>query len=608
MYLKRIATMLCLAGTLLMAESNTTTPQENTHEEALLATKPVEVEGVKALDMDAVYDAISAEHASFLQFWKDKTPTIKVKLLPTIRPALRAFYDSEGYYDAKFKIEDKGTVVKIKITEGEPVRIHDINVTSDFDITDEIKALKKGEVFKTSTFTRAKANIINALMKEGYCSYELDSKAFVDLDTHTVDIRFIVNKGGVCTFGNMTVNGTTTVSDDVIRSRVRAVPGERFSTERVRETYEALGALSAFDKIQVGVDRKFYNVVPVDIVVREMEEPYHVEFGAGYDTYVGARVHGTFVKNNFFGNAQQLRLRAAWSQREQLATGAFFKPVLFYPFDYAIDFGLKLGYSNLEYEGFREEKTFIRAYLEHTDEVWLIRLGMALENPSISSDSISEGKTLYVDPDTGKTVPITEADYVLTYPYLRIVYDKRDDKLNPKEGYYIAYDAELGLATETDSSSYVKQELELRGIYTAADLTMALVGKVGVIDDIDKSPKGIPESKKFLVGGAYYNRAYGYREMGVIMSPTSFAVNGAQTMANLSLELDYPVWGDLSAAVFSDNTMLAYDPYDFSGEVISAAGAGVRYLTPIGPFKFDAGFNVHDPSQWAVTFQIGQSF
>ena len=41
---------------------------------------------------------------------------------------------------------------------------------------------------------------------------------------------------------------------------------------------------------------------------------------------------------------------------------------------------------------------------------------------------------------------------------------------------------------------------------------------------------------------------------------------------------------------------------------ITSAGIGVRYMTPIGPLKVDVGFNIHDPAQYAIAFQIGQSF
>jgi len=54
--------------------------------------------------------------------------------------------------------------------------------------------------------------------------------------------------------------------------------------------------------------------------------------------------------------------------------------------------------------------------------------------------------------------------------------------------------------------------------------------------------------------------------------------------------------------------MLTKDVYDFSGDILSSAGVGVRYITPFGPIKVDVGMNVNDPSQNAIHFQIGQSF
>ena len=79
-------------------------------------------------------------------------------------------------------------------------------------------------------------------------------------------------------------------------------------------------------------------------------------------------------------------------------------------------------------------------------------------------------------------------------------------------------------------------------------------------------------------------------------------------MLNFSFEADYPVWDNFYGAVFTDNTMLTDKSYDFTGEYINTVGIGVRYMTPIGPFKLDIGWNVHDASQYGILFQIGQSF
>lgn len=566
--------------------------------EIVLPTHIVTISGEEHFDETDMYEALGIEHKNMFQFWKDDLARIKDKLLPTLPASLRAFYDSEGFYDATFTIKETNTTVGIEVKENTPVKVRDINIASDYNIT-SLVSFQKDEIFQAKKFISIKSLIITRLLKDGYCSYELNSKAYVDLEKHHVDLSYQLKKGGVCTFGNVTVSGTRTIDDDVIKSRVRAKEGERFSTELVEDTSDALYGLQVFDSVIIGVDRKFYNVVPVDIRLKEMEKPYHFEAGAGYDTYIGPRVHSWITKHNFLGDAQELKLELGWSSLEQLAIISFFRPVLFNISDYYVGIGAKLGYSNLEYDGFQEEKAFFRTYLEHESKRTTLRVGMAFEAINITAlDNLKPGS----DPKFA----VNEGEFLLTYPYVDFTYDARDSKLNPKFGYYFHLYSEVGLSNDEESSIYQKTLLEGRFIHTFGNLTLAAVGIVGAIDEETK--QSLPESKYFLAGGAYSNRAYGFRELGVIISPTEDSIYGAATWANLSLEADYPVWGDFYGAVFTDNTMLTADIYDFTGEVITSAGIGVRYMTPIGPFKLDLGMNVSDPSQYGVSFQIGQSF
>jgi len=567
-------------------------------DELELPSHEIHFTGQQHFEESDLQDALGVDAASIWQFWKDDTPRLKDKLRPTLELSLQSFYRSEGFYDANFTIKDDNASILVSITENEPVRVRDVNISSNFDLTD-IVILEKDSVFRVETFTSIKSNIIAELLKEGYCSYDLDAKAYVDLEKHVVDFRYKLTKGGVCTFGKLTTSGLETIDEDVVISRVRALEGERFSTELVQETSNNLYKLTAFDSVLINVDRKFYNVVPVDITFKEMEKPYHTEVGLGFDTYVGARVHGNIVKNNFLGQAQKLKLQLAWSQKEQLARLDFFKPALLNLFTFNIDLGGNIGYSNLEYDGFQEEMEFVRGYLEYNDRRLRLRAGLALENIKIDAlDNLDDGDEL--------EQAVNEGVFLLNYAYVDFVYDARDSKLNPKFGYYLAAYGEAGNSNEDDSSLYHKTWFEARLIYTFYNLTLATVGKVGVVEAA--SADGLPESKYFFAGGSYSNRAYGYRELGVILSPTEDTINGASSMANLSLEANYPVWGDVYGAIFTDNTMLTDESYYFEGDIITSAGVGVRYMTPIGPFKLDVGFNVHDPSQYGVSFQIGQSF
>jgi len=562
-----------------------------------LSTRVIHISGQKHFDLPTIQEVLSVDTKSIFAFWKEDTPRIKDNLLLTLSATLESFYDSEGFYDAIFEIKETNTTVDVVIKENKPVRVTTISIQSDFNITG-LMGSKKGDIFRAKDFIATKSAIIKHLLDEGYCSYHLDNKAYVDLDKHEVELKYLLKKGGICTFGKPNIKGLETIDEEVILSRVRAKEGERFDPKKVKATYADIYALNSFDSVQVNVDRKIYNVVPIDITVNEVDAAYHMELGAGYDTYLGPRVHASLIKKNFFGNAQQTGLKFSWSKREQLAVGEYYKPAWFFLFGYGIDFGTQFGYSNLEFRGFQEEKGFAKVYLEHNEGRLKLRTGLALENIDITaSDNLNKNEVL--------NQAVSEGSFLLFYPYLDATYDARDDKLNPKYGYYLSAALEYGIPYKSDATSYIKMLFEGRFIHTFDKLTLATVAKVGVVDEKTNS---LPESKLFFAGGSFYNRAYGFNTIGVIESPTSDSIAGASTLVNFSLEADYPVWGNLYGALFTDNTMLNEESYDFSGDVISSAGVGVRYLTPIGPFKLDVGFNVNDPSQYGVSFQIGQSF
>lgn len=590
----RVLILLLLLASLLWSDSNKTVNQTNYKISFHFVERDNRSD--EGLTESKLQDAMGVDVKSKFEFWKEYNPTIKEKLLPTLDLSMRSFLDSEGYYDANYTIKVDNQSVAVTIKEDKPVRVSDINITSDYAI-EKLVSFQKGDIFAAKDFIAIKGAIVKALMKDGYCSYQFDTKAFVDLDRHRADLLYELKKGGVCTFGKVSITGAQTIDNNIIVSRVRAREGERFDTERIRESYDALYSLDAFDSVAIKYDRKFYNVVPLDINVSEISKPLYFIGGIGYDTDVGPRTQAEIIRKNFMGDARKLRVKLQYSQIEQLAEAKLFTPAFWSIASYYLNLTTKVGYSNLEYTGFMEKKSYAIGYLSYINETLQLNGGFAFENIDIS---------LLDDYDPSKlTQGIKEGTFLLIYPFASFIYDKRDSKLNPKMGYYLAGMAEYGLPYENEASAYLKFQLEGRAIYTLYNLTMAMVTKVGVIDETHNE---LPESKLFFAGGSYSNRAYGYKRMGIILSPTEYSIDGAMTMVNLSLEADYPIIGDLYGAIFTDNTMLNEDSYDFGGDIISSSGLGVRYVTPIGPIKLDIGMNVRDPKQYGIHFQIGQSF
>lgn len=560
-------------------------------------TLSIHLSGDTFFSQEILFDALDVKEKNPLLFWKEEQPSLDIKLLPTLPQTLKSFYDSEGFYDANFTIKEDNRSIGIDIKAGKPIIIKELNITENANVSSRI-TFKKGERFRAKAFIQIKQNIIESLLDKGYCSYDLDTKAYIDLEKHTAALKYLLKKGGICIFGDTNVEGLESIEKEIILSRVRAKKGERFDPKKVEQTYTSIYGLNSFDSVLVSVDRKFYNVVPVDIELHEVEKAYHFEGGVGYDTYIGPRIHASLLKKNFYGNAQQSGLKLSWSKKEQLAIGKYYKPALFMWWGYGIDFGTEFGYSNLEFRGFQEEKGFGKFYLEHNEGRLKLRAGLALENIDITSqENLKENEELLQ--------AIHAGNFLLLYPYMQLVYDARDDKLNPKYGYYLSASVEYGIDYKANASSYIKSIIEARAIYTFDKLTLASVGKIGLIDE---KTNRLPESKHFFAGGSYSNRAYGFNSIGVITSKTTDTIFGAYTWENLSFEANYPLLGKLYGALFNDNTMLNDTSNDFTGTVISSAGLGVRYLTPIGPFKIDVGMNVNRPSQYGISFQIGQSF
>ena len=554
--------------------------------------------GKKHFERDRLEKEIGVENNSILLFWKKRNPRFKDKLIPTLKETLKSFYESEGFYEATFDIQVKDETIYVSIDAHRPVRVKSVSLSSDFPVK-ELILFRKNDIFSANTFVSVKSNIIQALYKAGYCSYDLDTKAYVDLESYSATLKYVLSKKDPCRFGKVTFKGLKTIDEDVVISRVEALEGKRFNSELVNSTSNNLYGLHAFDSVVINVNRKFYNVVPVDISVVEMQKAYQGEVGAGYDTYVGPRVHAKLTKNNFLGNAQRLTLKASWSKLEQLLELSFYKPALINIYGYYLDFGAVVGYSNLEFEGFKEKKAYMGSYLEYKTRRLKIRSGLSVESIGIRAlNNFKHGRVAQR--------AVNEGDFFLFYPYVDYVYDARDSKLNPHFGYYLAGYHEIGLSADVDASIYLKTLLEARLIHSFGETTLSTVGKVGIVDL--SSENGLPESKFLFGGGAFSNRAYGYRQMGVILSPKEESIFGASTMANLSFEVNHPLSENIYGAIFNDNTMLNDISYSFKGDVISSVGVGVRYMTPIGPFKLDVGFNVAKWNQYGISFQIGQSF
>lgn len=552
---------------------------------------PLYLHGNSILSSKDIYQALGFKEKSIFEFYKSDEKLIERDEIDNLHSTIKAFYRTQGFWDSSIRVKTNEHNVTVSIRENSFIKIKDVSVESDFDLS-ELAIFKKGERFNPTKFSQIKMDIQKALLAKGYCSYAFDNKAFVDLAKHQAKLQYIIKKNKICRFGKVRVSGLTSIDQPIVTSRINIREAEQFNTQNIAQIYQALQKLEAFDSIVVNYQDKNGSIVPIDIRLQEREKKLIYRLGVGYDTNLGLRTTAAVERFNFLSNAKKLSLWLELSPQLQEIKSTLFMPSLntlgFY-FDYSATVGYKI---EKFYDDFDTNMLYGGVELQKMIYDLSYNMGVGYEYTNYTGKS-------------GEALHLNEDNLFLLYPYLKVIYDKRDFKLNPKNGYYLSALLEYGLAYNEHARSYTKMIIEGRYIKSIDDLTLSSVLKFGSINELQNIT---PETKRFFAGGSFSNRAYGYNEIGVITSPTTDSALGGLSMANLSLEANYPIYNELSGAIFSDISMISDKENKFDGEQIQTVGAGVRYNTPIGPVKIDAGVNVDDSEEYGITFQLGQSF
>jgi outer membrane protein insertion porin family/translocation and assembly module TamA len=129
---------------------------------------------------------------------------------------------------------------------------------------------------------------------------------------------------------------------------------------------------------------------------------------------------------------------------------------------------------------------------------------------------------------------------------------------------------------------------------------------------------GVPYFKRYFLGGATSLRGWGRYEVSPLNSE-GFPIGGL-TSIEFAEELRFPIRGPLTGVAFVEGGAVAEDSWDFPiADLRYDAGAGIRYLTPIGPVRFDIGYQINpipglkidgelQERRWRMHFSVGQAF
>ncbi|MDO8453336.1 MAG: BamA/TamA family outer membrane protein [Sulfurimonas sp.] len=549
----------------------------------LAKTLPLFFQGNQQISERDLYNSISLYKPFFYEFYKEQ-PTVESKKVPLLAQAIKDYYRSRGYFHTIVTHAMRDDSVVIEISEEAPVTVADIAKISELDISKNIP-FTKGEVFDSSKFTQSKADIKRMYENNSYCSAGFDAKAWIDIETNSAYLVYKAVKNEPCFFGNIVITPSENIDAKIIKSLLYIKEKESFSPIEITKSYESLYRYEGISKVIIDTAVDENNSVKTTIIVSENEKPVRFQAGVGASSDEGAMVSLGVNHRNLYGNLKTAGLTTRVTEIKQTIKTNFDMPI-----ENRSSTGAELGFENENFIGYKESRTFGTLYLKQRESPHTFKESLLFD----SSNTYESSDTLL----------FPEGILFVLSPKLEWGYDVRDKILDPSHGYF--FNSEIAGSWMSDISDASYYKFKLTGGYILP-LNSSILALKATFGSLHLYQGNIPESYLFYGGGMNSNRAYGYRKL----SPTSSSGEsiGSDSILDTTIEYRFQVYGDFKGVVFNDNTYIGEKEVPDYNKGYFSAGAGIRYMTPIGSVAIDFGFDMAHPAErYALHFHVGELF
>ena len=516
------------------------------------------------------------EYPPIYKIWKSD-PTFQSKQIDDFVENILNYAHSMGYYRAKVYAKTDGDTIVIRVIKNRPIKIKSIHMDSEFK---RFALFKIGKRFRTKDFTQTKKRITRFLEEHGYPTYKMSAKALVDLDLYQVDIDIKVDKGKERYFGDTDINNSSKIDKELILEQIKYKKDELYDVSKLEESYDNIYRLGVFDKIKM--EPEFNSSAKTDISLL-LEEGKTKELASrlGYDTYEGFRGGAEYIDHNFFGNLREFKVGGKLTQKGYKVYTTFYDPKVVRPLLDKFNFRNEVSYQNWRYDGYNEglliERATIGKEFLHLNHFF----GFQLENNKVESDNGA----------------LLSGSYLINSLFYKLVVDKRDSAMDAKNGYYTSIYIEKAMTQLASEIDYLKILAEGRYIKEYKPMVYAFKTKIGWLS------QDTPIFKHFFAGGAMSNRGFEYRDLGPHYDGDPI---GGVGLIDSSLEARYHIVDEFSVVGFIDATTISEEVDKYNSHWYRSYGVGIRYLSVIGPLRFDIGFRGYN--NFAIHLGIGQVF
>ncbi len=564
---------------------------------------------------------------------------------------IQRYYQAQGYYEAEIvsaEVKPEGTnevSLQVEVKEGEPTRVGDLQVSGLDTLPEEFREahrarvmadlpMKKGDIFREAAWEETKTLVQGRLRELGYAEAEAGGEVRVDLVTKEATVDLQLQPGVRYRFGNTFV--ATDANPQVPPRRIieqvqgSLQKGDWYSETALAEAQARVFRMGVFGAVKVnrGAPDRESGTVPVVVDVREA--PFRsVRLGGGVGVDAARqemRVLGEWTHRNFQGGLRRftVRGRAGVAFIPNILNRDKYGPV----FEVTTEFeqprfllrDLRLQTSLTAEAGLEQAYDFRGGRLQ-AGVIWQPHPSFSVF-PSYNLQAYRLTGRVSAD---ARVPPIVlgcgdstaQCNVALSFLEVTFAWDRRDDPIEPRDGYYLGLSVQKGGGPFLGEFNYVRLLPDVRYYRPLdADRRLILAAKVrmGTLNPAGNGPSSIVT--RFFSGGATAMRGFNGQRLSPLAAlqrrvdepqvndEENFVLSqneqwdtvpvGGNSLFESSVEVRYQFTESIVAAAFYDSGLVGIEnfghgqgPQLFGADHYHALGLGLRYLTVVGPIRLD---------------------
>lgn len=531
--------------------------------------------------------------------------------LESDRTNIEEFYRALGYLYVKVmepevETSDNRVKIRFKINEGDKVMLSNIAVKGNMNISDkEIFSeipLTKGNPYNEIDISDARQKIIQLYNDRGF----LDARVLLtkNISGTSADVTFEIIEGDITLFGKAIVRGNDKTKYRLIKRKFLLEENRPLNYSLLFKERHRLYRLGLFADVDVELLERLNGKRDILYILEEANAGA-VEFGLGYGEYERLKGFFDISYRNLWGMNRYGSLRIELSTLEQRLMLSYHEPLFIGREDLILK-GLIL------YED-RKEKDIdtgeIRYRIKRKGASLGIEKRFSKELQAELYYDFSLVKTLDVKPG----VILSREDvgtFIISGLRHGLLYDTRDNPFNPQSGLLAGASLKLASSIFLSDTEFAKIILYANQYHSLSKRIVLAVSLRGGAAKGLGATKELPIIERFFLGGRTTVRGYEQDTLGPKGKDGTPTGGNAFLMGNLELRLDAGKGIGIVTFLDGGNVWEKLQDVDIGG-IKFTTGIGLRYNTPIGPFRIDYGYKLSrelGEGKSALHFSIGHAF